>query len=133
MTAQQAEAERVERSDAVLRSSRRFALSDSPDRARPAWHMHEREEADRDVEVEDPAPAVVVGDVAAERRPDDRREQRGDAEERLRGALFLRRKRVEQHALARRLQSAAGQALQHARDDQHVEARRHAAQAPRRA
>src|SRR5262245_45166966 len=40
----------------------------------------QREQAGGDVDVKDPAPAVVVGDVAAERRPDDRREQRSDAE-----------------------------------------------------
>ena len=72
------------------------------------------EEADGNVDVKDPAPAIVVGDVTAERRPDDGREQRGDAEHRLGGALLLRRKRVEQHALARGLQAAAGETLQHA-------------------
>jgi hypothetical protein len=32
------------------------------------------QQADRHVQKEDPAPAVVVGDKAAERRPDHRRE-----------------------------------------------------------
>jgi len=67
----------------------------------------QREQAGGDVDVKDPAPAVVVGDVAAERRPDNRREQRGDAEDRLGGALFLPWKCVQQHGLARRLQAAA--------------------------
>ena len=42
--------------------------------------------------------------------------------------MFFRRERVEQHALAGGLQSAAGQTLQHARGDQHVQTRRHSAQ-----
>ena len=42
----------------------------------------EREEADGDVEVEDPAPAIVVGDIAAEGGADDGGEEGGDAEER---------------------------------------------------
>ena len=79
----------------------------------PAAHP-ERERADGQIEVKDPAPAIVVGDVTAEGRPDHGSEQRGDAEERLGGALLFRRKRIEQHALAGGLQTAAGEALQHA-------------------
>ncbi len=88
----------------------------------------QREQADRDVEVKYPPPAVVIGDVAAECRADDRRQERGDAENRLRGALLFDGERIEQDALARGLQAAAGQALQHAGGDQHVEAGGHAAQ-----
>ena len=45
----------------------------------------------------------------------------------MRRALFFLRKRIEQHALAGGLQSAAGQTLQHARGDEHVQACGHAA------
>ena len=79
------------------RGARRAPPRDTPDRRPRRWHMSERQQADRHVQVEDPAPAVVVGDVAAERRPDDRREQRRDAEERHRRALLLRRKGIEQN------------------------------------
>ena len=48
------------------------------------------EEPDGDIDEEDPAPAIVVGDVTAKRRPDDRGEQRGDAKQSLRGALLFR-------------------------------------------
>jgi hypothetical protein len=81
---------------------------------------HEREESYRHVNIKNPTPTVVVCDVAAESRADDGREQSGDSEDRLGGALFFFWKSVEQHALARRLQSAAGQTLQNAREDQHV-------------
>ena len=74
---------------------------------------------DGHVEVKNPAPAVIVGDIAAERRPDDRRQQRRDAEQRHAPCpCFSGGKRIEQHSLAGRLQSAAGQSLQHAEHDQ---------------
>ncbi len=62
-----------------------------------AWHRKRASSTDRHVQIEDPTPAVVVGDVTAERRPDDRREQRRDAEDGHRRALFFRRKRIEQN------------------------------------
>ena len=48
-------------------------------------HDAERaQHADRQVDVEDPAPAVILGQPAAERRPHDRPEHRADAEHRHR-------------------------------------------------
>ena len=76
------------------------------------------EQAGRDVDEEDPFPGVVVGDVAAERRPEHRRDQGRDAEERLRRALLLGREGVDQHGLRDRLQPAAAQPLEDAEDDQ---------------
>ena len=87
----------------------------------------EGERSDRNIQIKDPAPAVIVGDVAAERRPDHRREQRGKAKDGHRRALLLLRERIEEHRLTRRLQSAAGQALQRARRDDEPEAARHPA------
>ena len=45
-----------------------------------AVHQDERQDADREIEVEDPAPAVVVGDPSTERGAEDGREQNADAE-----------------------------------------------------
>src|ERR1700720_4473353 len=72
----------------------------------------ECEKSNRNVNIKNPAPAVIVCDVAAESRANNWREQRGDSKDRLSRALFLFWKRIEQHALAGRLQSAAGQPLQ---------------------
>ena len=88
----------------------------------------EGEQADGEIEIEDPAPAVVIRDEAAERRPDDGGEQRGDAEDGHGRALFFLREGVEQDALAGGLQAAAGEALQDARGDEHGQARGHAAE-----
>src|SRR5438309_924900 len=49
------------------------------------------EDADREVDEEDPAPVVVDRDVAAERRADDRGGQPRHAEDRHCGALLLGR------------------------------------------
>ena len=91
-------------------------------------HAPQRQEADGDVDPEHPPPGVVVGYPAAERRTDDRRDQRGQAEQRHGHALPLDREGVQQHALAARLKTAAGQTLEHAEQDQLPEARGHAAQ-----
>ena len=89
---------------------------------------HERQRADRQIDIEDPAPVVIIREVAAQRRPDDRREQGGDAEHRHGRSLLLPREGIQQDALAAGLQSAAGQPLQHAEQDQLIQAGRHAAQ-----
>ena len=72
--AQEAEAEGVERLAPTRAARARSALRYSGSMT-TARHSRERQEPDGDVDVEDPAPAVVVGDVAAERRADDRRQQ----------------------------------------------------------
>ena len=87
----------------------------------------EGEEADGDVEIEDPSPAVVVGDVTAEGGSDDGGEERGDAEDGLCGALFFGGEGVEEYALAGGLESAAGETLEDAAGDEHGEAEGHSA------
>ena len=88
----------------------------------------QREDSNRHVNIKNPAPAVIVGDVAAKSRTNNWREQRGDSKNGLGCALFLFRKGVEQYALTGRLQSAAGETLQNPRGDQHVQASGHSAQ-----
>ena len=84
--AQQAQAERVE----TLRVLAQFVAL-GLEIIRIGHHgvaQEQGEQADGHVEIKNPAPAVVVGDVSAERRPDDRREQRGDAEDRHAAPCF---------------------------------------------
>src|SRR5579875_398229 len=69
------------------------------------------EDAHRNIDVEDPAPVVIDCEVAAQRRADDRCQERCHAEQGLSSPLLLRRKRIEQHALTGGLQAAAGQSL----------------------
>ena len=79
------------------------------------------------IDVEDPAPGVIVGDPAAERGADGRRHDRGDAVQRKGQAALLRREGVGQNRLRHRLQSAAARALQDAEHDQRPQRRRGAA------
>ena len=60
--------------------------------------------------------------------PTHRCDERRKAEQRHRRALLLLREGVKQHALAAGLQTAAGQALEHAEYDQLAQAAGHAAQ-----
>ena len=60
-------------------------LADENQGAQRAQH------ADRQVDVKDPAPAVILGQPAAERRPHDRAEDRADAEHRHGVAVALGR------------------------------------------
>ena len=76
-----------------------------------------RQDADRDIDKEDPAPAVVIGDPAAQRRSDNGRDNNGDRREAERLTAIFRLKVVEQHRLLHRLQAAAKKALQHAEQD----------------
>ena len=82
-------------------------------------HQEQRQNADRQIDVEDPAPGVVVRDPAAQRRADGRRQHRGDAVKREGHAAFLRRESIGQNGLRHRLQSAAARALHHAEENQH--------------
>ena len=86
------------------------------------------EDADREVDEEDPAPVVVDGDVAAQRRADDRGDQPRHAEHRHGRALLLGREAVDQDPLAGGLESAAGDALDHPEEDQLLETGGKAAQ-----
>ena len=78
--------------------------------------------ADRQVDVEDPAPAVVIGQPAAERRPHDRAEDRADAEYGHRMPVALRRVDLEQGGLRQRDQPGPGHALQRTKENELIEA-----------
>src|SRR5271170_3480969 len=81
-----------------------------------------RQETDRHVDQKDPAPRVGVGYPAAQGWADDRRDQHREAKQRHRDALLFDRKRVEQYALAARLQTAARQPLHHTEQNELTEA-----------
>jgi len=67
--------------------------------------------ADRQVDAEDPAPAVVIGQPAAERRPHDRPEDRPDAEHRHRVPVPLRRVDLQQGGLRQRDEASSSDPL----------------------
>ncbi len=83
---------------------------------------------DRHVDEEDPAPVVVIGDPASQRRPDRGREHHGQPIERERLPALLRRKRVSQNRLLRRRQPPAARALQQPEEDQQRQRGRQSAQ-----
>src|SRR5205814_8699339 len=112
---QQAKTKRIERS---ILSASFGALRFEIGRIEHERVAHDqREKSDGYVDIKDPAPTIIIRNVAAKSRPDDRRKQRGDAESRLSCALFLFRKGIQEHALTRRLQSTAGQTLKNTRED----------------
>ena len=74
----------------------------------------ERDQADGDVDEEDPAPAVVIGDPAAEDWADGGSGDDHDGVEREGRGAFGGRKRVDQDGLRDRCESAAADALQNA-------------------
>ena len=86
------------------------------------------EDADREVDEEDPAPVVVDRDVTAQRRADDRGGQPRHAEHRHGRALLLGREAVDQDPLAGGLEPAPGDPLDHPEKDQLLEAGGQAAQ-----
>ncbi len=88
----------------------------------------QRRDADGDVDEEHPAPGEVVGDEAAERRPDRGREDDGHAVDGHRHAALRRREGVGQDGLLARAEAAAADALQDAEEDERAERRRDAAQ-----
>ena len=95
---------------------------------------HERDDAedaqqtDRQVDVEDPAPAVVFGQPAAQHRPHDRAENRAHPEHRHRRAVPLRRVDAQERRLRQRDQPGAGHPLKGPEHHQFAEARRDPAQ-----
>ena len=89
--------------------------------------QEEGQGTDRQIDVKDPAPGILVGDPTAQRRTEHRCNESRDAEEGLRGALLLGRKGIEQDTLAGGLEPAAGKTLHHAEEDQLIQTRRHAA------
>ena len=88
----------------------------------------ERDRADRQVDVEDPAPREVVDEEAAEQRADDRRHAEDGAEEALVLAAVARRDDVADDGDRRREQAAGAETLQRAERDQLGHVLRDAAQ-----
>ena len=76
------------------------------------------DDADRHVDEKDPAPGRIVGDEAAERRPEHRRDDGGDRGDAEGGAALFRREGIEDDRLLVGLQAAAEEALQQPEDDE---------------
>ena len=88
----------------------------------------EGDNADRHVDVEDPAPTVVVGEPASGHRTEHGRDHDAERPECHRLAALLGRKRFQQDGLRERLQSAAAGALNDAAHNQERQRRRQSAQ-----
>ena len=78
-------------------------------RERRTSSTRQRDQADRQVDVEDPAPAQVVGQVAAQQRPDDAGQAEDAAEDALDAAALGGREDLRDDREDRRGQDAAGQ------------------------
>ena len=87
----------------------------------------EAEQTDRDIDEEDPAPGVVVGDPSAQRGTDDRSNDHAHTVNGHGHALFGAGKALDQDGLRDRLQSAAASTLQHPEQHQQRQAGGHAA------
>ncbi len=87
--------------------------------------------ADWQVDVEDPAPGISVGDPPAQRGAEYGRGHDPQPEERHCFAALLRGKLLQQHGLGKRLEPSPGDALQHAKENQHRQGRREPAQEAR--
>ena len=79
---------------------------------------HERDDPDRDIDVEDPAPRQVVDEESAEQRPDHRGDPEDRAEEPLVPAPLAGRDDVADHRDRRHDQPAGAEALEGAEGDQ---------------
>ncbi len=88
----------------------------------------ESEDADGNVDEEDPAPGEVVGDPAAERGADGWREHGDEAVEREGLSALVRLERVGHDGLRHGLHAAAACSLNDAKDQQHGKRRRGAAE-----
>ena len=124
---QHAEAE-GEKADAPQVDATGLVLADVVRIVHEGADHHHGDHADRQVEVEDPAPGIVVGDPAAERGAEDGREDDAQSKGRHGRAVLLGWKRLQQDGLRQGLQSSAGEALQDAEEDQRFQAGGHAAQ-----
>jgi hypothetical protein len=80
--------------------------------------QEERQDPDRHVDEEDPAPVVVVRDEAAERRADGRREDDRHSVHGERHSALRWRERVGQDRLLARPEPAAAEPLEHAEEDE---------------
>ena len=83
----------------------------------------QRDDADREVDVEHPAPAVVLGDPPAEHRAKDWRDNNAESPEAHRAPALLRLERLEQHGLRERLKRSARRALNDAEDHERRQVR----------
>ena len=88
--------------------------------------------ANRQVDVEIPAPVPVVGDPSAQRRAHDRRDHQAHPPRRHRELLLVGRERLHQDGLRRRHHRRARRALNQPKDDHLIERLRGAAEARRR-
>ena len=79
--------------------------------------ISDAQDADRQVDQEHPAPVVIVGQPAAEHRPEDRPDHHAAAEQGHRLAVLLARVDVEQGRLRKRNDERAADALE--RPEQH--------------
>ena len=75
--------------------------------------QEQRQQPDRNVDEEDPAPAVVVGEPAPQHGSDRRRSHDHDRIQSKRGRAFCRGKCIDQNGLRNRGQTAASEALQY--------------------
>src|SRR6266850_1162006 len=80
--------------------------------------QEEAQDADREVDVEDPAPRPLVGQIAADGRPQDRPEDEAEAPHRHREPALMEREDLPQDRLRERNDRPAAEALEDARDDQ---------------
>ena len=90
-------------------------------------HHRAGEDADRQVDEEDPRPGIVLGDPATQDRPGDRRHHGHHRQQGQRHAALGRRVDADQQALRDRVHRAGHRALQRAEHQQHAHALRHAA------
>ena len=121
----QHEADDVEPDALLLRPCRRARGRGLPQDQRDQRH---RDHADRCVDQKAPVPGDIVGQPAAERRPDHRGNHHGDAEHRKGLAALRRRKRIRQDRLRDRHHAATAEALQDAEQQQRIQIRRKTAQ-----
>src|SRR3984893_15014088 len=111
-----------------------FELARSASRgdfARELWRIgkqaareNQRNDTDGNVDEEDPSPAPVIGDPAAEGRSDGGSGNNSHAIEREGSRPLVRRKCVHEDGLFDGSQTAATNSLQNAEKDQHAKARR---------
>ena len=113
----QRHAEEVER----LRRLGRVLLEDDPG-------VDHGRDAERQVDQEDPVPAGVLDQPAADDRAEDRAEQHRDAEDRHQAAHPVRAGRPGHDRHAERHQHAAAEALEHPEGDQHLDRGRRGAE-----
>ena len=85
-------------------------------------HQKQRQQTDGKIDVEDPAPGVIVGQPSAQRRANRGRHDGGDSVEREGQPALLGREGVRQNGLRHRLKPAAAGALNHAEQNQHRQA-----------